>query len=177
MEQEPASLVEVADWTKNAAMPDVIPDRGRPRTGATGTAKVVASPATELWEILTAAYARLEFEVLDDEGFRAMVLAGLIEPTSKADTIRVLDDICAPHPSLRTLFRSLHRCHEKDYKDALAKAMIAYRTQTVGLETMIMYDVTSLHFASKKEDDLRKVGMSKEHRVDPQIQVGLPNMA
>lgn len=90
MEQEPASLGEVADWTKNAALPKVTPDRGRPRTGATGHAKVVASPATELWEILTAAYARLGFEVLDDEGFRALVLARLIEPTSKADTFRVL---------------------------------------------------------------------------------------
>ncbi|MGP5721278.1 IS1634 family transposase [Glutamicibacter arilaitensis] len=171
--QEPASLVEVADWTKNSELPDVTADRGRPRTGATGTAKVVASPAVELWEILTAAYARLGFEVLDDEGFRAMVLARLIEPTSKADTIRVLDDIAAPHPSLRTLFRSLHRCHDLNYKDTLAKAMVAYRTQSVGLGAMIMYDVTTLHFESKKEDDLRKVGMSKEHRVDPQIQVGL----
>ncbi|HCM94892.1 MAG TPA: IS1634 family transposase [Glutamicibacter sp.] len=173
VEQEPVSLDQVADWAKSAELSNVHPDRGRPRTGTTGAAKVVASPATELWDILTAAYARLGFEVLDDEGFRAMVLARLIEPTSKADTIRVLDDICAPHPSLRTLFRSQHRCHNEDYKDTLAKAMIAYRTQTVGLGAMIMYDVTTLHFESKKEDDLRKVGMSKEHRVDPQIQVGL----
>jgi hypothetical protein len=173
VEQEPVSLDQVADWTKPVELSNVHPDRGRPRTGTTGAAKVIASPATELWDILTAAYARLGFEVLDDEGFRAMVLARLIEPTSKADTIRVLDDICAPHPSLRTLFRSLHRCHNEDYKDTLAKAMIAYRTQTVGLGAMIMYDVTTLHFESKKEDDLRKVGMSKEHRVDPQIQVGL----
>ena len=36
-----------------------------------------------------------------------------------------------------------------------------------------MYDVTTLHFEAKDEDKLRKVGMSKERRVDPQIQVGL----
>ncbi|XKF78890.1 transposase [Glutamicibacter arilaitensis] len=36
-----------------------------------------------------------------------------------------------------------------------------------------MYDVTTIHFESKKEDDLHKVGMSKKLRVDPQIQVGL----
>ena len=173
LEQEPAALEEVSDWTKNAELPVENTGRGRPKTGTVGAAKVVASPAVELWEILTAAYARLGFEVLADEGFRAMVLARLIEPTSKADAIRVLDDIAAPHPSLRTLFRSLHRCHDLDYKDALAKAMVAYRTQSVGLGAMIMYDVTTLHFESKDEDDLRKVGMSKERRVDPQIQVGL----
>jgi transposase len=30
-----------------------------------------------------------------------------------------------------------------------------------------------LHFEIETEDKLRKVGMSKERRVDPQIQVGL----
>jgi len=30
-----------------------------------------------------------------------------------------------------------------------------------------------LHFETDDQDDLRKVGMSKEHRVDPQVQVGL----
>ena len=51
--------------------------------------------------------------------------------------------------------------------------MVAYRTATRGLAAMVMYDVTTLHFEAKDEDKLRKVGMSKEHRVDPQIQVGL----
>ena len=40
-----------------------------------------------------------------------------------------------------------------------------------------MYDVTTLHFETGDEDTgpdaLRKVGMSKEHRVGPQVQVGL----
>lgn len=35
------------------------------------------------------------------------------------------------------------------------------------------YDVTTLYFEAEKEDDLRKVGCSKERRVDPQIVVGL----
>ena len=38
---------------------------------------------------------------------------------------------------------------------------------------MVMYDVTTLHFENEQEDELRRVGMSKEHRVDPQVQVGL----
>lgn len=36
-----------------------------------------------------------------------------------------------------------------------------------------MYDLTTLHFEVSDEDRLRKVGMSKEHRVDPQLTVGL----
>lgn len=81
-----------------------------------------------------------------------MVLARLIEPTSKALSIRVLQQIDAPHPSLRTLFRSLGACIEKDYRDQLAKAMVAYRSATAGLASLVMYDVTTLHFEAKDED-------------------------
>lgn len=37
----------------------------------------------------------------------------------------------------------------------------------------MLYDVTTLHFEAENEDKLRKVGVSKQRRVDPQIQVGL----
>ncbi len=38
---------------------------------------------------------------------------------------------------------------------------------------MVLYDLTTLYFEAEHEDALRKVGMSKERRVDPQITVGL----
>ena len=37
----------------------------------------------------------------------------------------------------------------------------------------MLYDVTTLYFEAEHEDELRKVGYSKERRVDPQIVVGL----
>ena len=37
----------------------------------------------------------------------------------------------------------------------------------------MLYDVTTLYFEAEHEDDLRKVGYSKERRVDPQVVVGL----
>jgi hypothetical protein len=37
----------------------------------------------------------------------------------------------------------------------------------------VLYDVTTLYFEAEKEDGLRRVGYSKERRVDPQIVVGL----
>lgn len=39
--------------------------------------------------------------------------------------------------------------------------------------SLVLYDVTTLYFEAEKEDELRKVGYSKERRVDPQIVVGL----
>ena len=39
--------------------------------------------------------------------------------------------------------------------------------------SLCLYDVTTLHFEAAEEDALRKVGYSKERRVDPQVIVGL----
>ncbi len=39
--------------------------------------------------------------------------------------------------------------------------------------SLVVYDVTTLYFEADKEDEFRKVGYSKERRVDPQIVVGL----
>ena len=39
--------------------------------------------------------------------------------------------------------------------------------------SLVLYDVTTLSFEAEREDDLRKVGFSKERRVDPQVVVGL----
>lgn len=114
VEQTPAAMDDVPNWTAQN-LPAKAGTVGRGRSAPVDAdAKVIASPATILWEILETAYDRLGFTVVADDAFKAMVLARIIEPTFKADTIRVLTDIDAPHPSLRTLFRSLGTCIEKD---------------------------------------------------------------
>ncbi|MDO5535827.1 MAG: IS1634 family transposase [Propionibacteriaceae bacterium] len=125
-----------------------------------------------LWEVLTQAYARLGFDVVGDEAFKQLVLARIIEPTSKADSLRVLDELGIGHASLRTMFRTLKRVGEGGYRDQVAAACFAHAT-THGDVSLCLYDVTTLYFEAEKEDDLRKVGYSKERRVDPQIVVGL----
>src|SRR5450759_4851656 len=124
--------------------------RRRRRRGVVGTSAEV------LWMVLTSAYSRLGFDVLGDDGFRAMVLARIVEPTSKAEVVRVLDEIGAPAVSLRTLFRSLARCQEHDYRGQLATAAWAHSARTTGRVALILYDVTTLHFERGDEDELRK---------------------
>ena len=139
----------------------------------TPAARVVSTSSRWLWQVLADAYDRLGFDVLNDEAFRALVLARLIEPTSKADTVRVLEELGAPAVHLNTLYAALRRAKDRDYRGRLASACWAHTARTAGVAAVIMYDVTTLHFEVGDEDDLRKVGMSKEHRVDPQVQVGL----
>ena len=60
----------------------------------------------------------------------------------------------------------------RDYRDQVSRACVAHSARG-GPVAMVLYDVTTLHFEAEKEDQLRRVGMSKEHRIDPQVQVGL----
>jgi len=46
--------------------------------------------------------------------------------------VPVLDEIGAPAVSLRTLFRSLARCQEQDYRGQLATAAWAHAVRTSG---------------------------------------------
>jgi hypothetical protein len=171
----PARMDDVADWTGEPGLPrrPAMVAAGRRAAAVAAGGRVVGTSADLLWAVLTSAYARLGFDVLGDDGFRAMVLARIVEPTSKAEVVRVLDEIGAPAVSLRTLFRSLTRSQARDYRGQLAKAAWAHSARTSGTAALVLYDVTTLHFERNDEDELRKVGMSKEHRIDPQVQVGL----
>ena len=86
-------------------------------SGAGAGARVAGMSSRLLWDVLASAYERLGFNVVGDETFKRLVLARIIEPTSKADTIRVLDEIGVAAPGLRTIFRSLDRCVDRDYRD------------------------------------------------------------
>lgn len=135
-------------------------------------AVITGRRAALLWQTLSSVYARLGFDAIDDEAFKELVLARLIEPASKADTVRVLEEIGAPASSLRTIFRSLARAQKHDYRSTIAEACFAHAS-TAGDVSLCLYDVTTLYFEAEDEDGLRKVGYSKERRVDPQIVVGL----
>ena len=141
------------------------PDRsGRPVVEATGS--------LILWDALSSVYDALGFSAVRDEAFRALVLGRIIEPTSKVDTVRVLTEVGVPTPSRATSQRCLRRIVERDYRDTVSNACYTHATRGGGL-ALVLYDLTTLYFETPREDGLRKVGMSKERRVDPQVTVGL----
>jgi len=157
---------------------DLPPTPPAPQPASSGPANVGAVVASKrsalLWDVLHGAYTRLGLgeAVGGDRAFEQMVLARLIEPTSKAQVPRVLGDLGLEPASVRTLFRSLGRCIERDYREAISAAALKH-AMAAGDVSLCLYDVTTLYFETEKEDDLRKVGYSKERRIDPQIIVGL----
>ena len=71
-------------------------------------ASIVSSQARHLWETLSTAYRVLGLDrACDDAVFRQLVLARVIEPVSKLDSIRVLDELGITPPSYPTIKRRL----------------------------------------------------------------------
>ena len=94
-----------------------------------------------LWHVLSSVYARLGFDTVEDAAFAQLVLARIIEPTSKADSLRVLDEIGVGHASLRTMFRSLQRAAAGGYRDQIAAACFTHAAAS-GDVSLCLYDVT-----------------------------------
>jgi len=142
--------------------------------GQAASAVVESKRSALLWDVLCGAYAALGLDEATggDEGFKQMVLARLIEPTSKEQVPRVVSELGVGSVSRASLFRSLARCITGDYRSRIQAACLRHVTGRGDL-SLCLYDVTTLYFEVEKEDDLRKVGYSKERRVDPQVIVGL----
>ncbi|WP_407567276.1 IS1634 family transposase [Polymorphospora sp. A560] len=133
-----------------------------------------------------------------DEVFKALVLARIIEPTSKLDSLRVLAEAGMDPPSYRTVKRRLRiyagagqnpddTARDGDgaadletgqvdpaggrWRARLARACAAH--VGLGPATLLLYDVTTLYFETDEGDGFREPGFSKERRLEPQITVGL----
>jgi len=124
-----------------------------------------------LWETLSSVYDKLNFGCLNDLVFKQLVLARIIEPTSKLDTIRVLADLGLNAPSNSGIHRCLRNTIDEGYREHLSEACFRY-VKPAALR-LVLYDVTTLYFEIQKEDEYRKSGLSKERRLEPQITVGL----
>lgn len=70
---------------------------------------ITSSRMGHLWDALSRAYDVLGFDEAagGDEVFRQLVLARIIEPTSKQDSLRVLDEVGVPAASYPTVNRRL----------------------------------------------------------------------
>ena len=90
----------------------------------------------------------------------------MAEPTSLLGTARVLADLGRRPAAYATMKRTLARCASGEYRDRVAGLCFTHAL-TSGDVSLVLYDVTTLYFEAEKEDSLRKVGYSKERRVDP----------
>ncbi|WP_460624476.1 IS1634 family transposase [Kineosporia babensis] len=145
---------------------------GRSDRQVVAPARVVSTGSDVLFQALARVFEDLGFAPVTDEVFASLVIARIVEPTSILDVPRVLTDLGQDPASVKTLRRTLQRCHSGGWREKIAAVCFSH-AQRAGDVSLCLYDVTTLYFEAEKEDDLRKVGFSKERRVDPQIVVGL----
>jgi len=140
---------------------------------APAPARIVSSRAGHLWDALERAYDSLGFDAATkaDVVFRDLVLARIIEPTSKVDSLRVLTEVGVPAVSYATVKRRLPAYAEASWRAGLAKACAAHAA--LGPASLVLYDVSTLYFETDTGDGFREPGFSKERRLEPQITIGL----
>ena len=170
-ETELAALLQAGRDKLHANQPMLDLTAG-PRSAA--VALVEGSRSQLLIDVVRGSWERLGFDTIADAAFFQLVLARLVEPTSKLDSLRVLAELGMPVPHRNTFTNALKRCAANEYRDRIAQACFQHVWNGAGGDvSLLLYDVTTLYFETDTEDALRKVGYSKERRVDPQIVVGL----
>lgn len=148
-------------------------DLGLAERSASEPLPITSSKSALLWEALCAAYLHLGLAtaVEEDEAFRQLVLARIIEPTSKADSLRVIEETGVAPVSYPTLNRRLPVFAKPAFRQALSTACATHAQ--LGPASLVLYDVSTLHFETDAGDGFRESGFSKERRLDPQITLGL----
>jgi hypothetical protein len=113
----------------------------------------------------------LEDAAARDEVFRHLVLARIIEPVSKLDSIRVLEEAGVTPASYRTIERRLPAYAREEWRQELSAACAAHAR--LGPASLVLYDVSTLCFETDQGDGFREPGFSEERRLEPQITIGL----
>ena len=107
--------------------------------------------------------------------FRSLVLSRIIYPGSKLELIHYLDYFKHREISKDKIYRFLDTLYNEEVKNRIEECIFQHSKKIMNeIITVTFYDVTTLYFESESEDDLRRIGFSKEGKLArPQIQLGL----
>lgn len=108
-----------------------------------------------------------------EEMFRHVTLARLVYPVSKLKTVEYLEYHHGISVTISSVYRFLDKFY-KDYKGEVERIIYEHSKKMLGKVKIVFYDMTTLYFEAEDEDDLRKIGFSKDGKFrNPQIMFGL----
>jgi hypothetical protein len=84
-------------------------------------------------------------------------------PTSKADSLRVLQEVGVAAASYATVKRRLPMYATSSWRQQRAAACAAH--SGLGRASLVLYDVSTLYFETDAGDGFREPGFSKERRI------------
>ena len=119
-------------------------------------------------------YDYIGFNAIKEEMFRHLVIARLAFPLSKLKTVDYLHRYQGKDIEIDTVYRFLDKLSGK-LKPQVEQIAFAHTLQVLeGKVSVVFYDLTTLYFETSDEDDLRKIGFSKDGKHQcPQIYLGL----
>lgn len=118
-------------------------------------------------------FDQIGFDAIGEQLFRDIVIARLVYPTSKAKTVDYLYRYQGKTISTQSIYRFLDRLNDQ-YSVQAQQIAYEYSLSILKHITVVFYDMTSLYFENEDEDDLRKIGFSKDGKFqNPQIMLGL----
>jgi hypothetical protein len=136
-------------------------DLGLDTAAAGGPLPITASRMGCLLDALSRACDVLGFERASggDEVFRGLVLARIIEPVNKADSLRVLEEAGVAGPSYATLKRRLSVYAKQAWRQKISAACAAHAG--LGPASLVLYDVSTLYFETDAGDGFREPGFRR----------------
>ncbi len=113
--------------------------------------------------------------IKDKEIFKALVISRLLYPGSKLYLIDYYHIYKKQKIEQNRIYRFLDKLYQDNLKMNVEKCIFNHTKKIMNdTITVTFYDVTTLYFESESEDDLRRIGFSKEGKLArPQIQLGL----
>ena len=118
-------------------------------------------------------FDRMGFNEISDPLFRHLVITRLAYPGSKLKTVDYLFRYQGTNLSVSGLYHALDRLYNR-YKVQAEEIVYRHTCTRVTTIAAMFYDVTTLYFEAEDEDDLRKIGYSKDGKFEhPQITLGL----
>jgi hypothetical protein len=146
-------------------------DLGLGDSGAAGPLPVTSSRMGCLLDALDRGYRVLGLdEAAGGDGvFRQLVLARIIEPASKIDSLRVLEEAGEAPPSYATLKRRLPAYAQKEWQQRLSAACAAHARLGQPRALRRLHPL----LRGSRGRRVPRTGVSKERRLEPQITIGL----
>ena len=112
-------------------------------------------------------------QVKDNDLFKDLVLNRLTNPSSKLKLVEYLKRSKNIDISVYSIYRHLDKI-SNNYKSQIEQIVFAHTKEVLKEITVVFYDMTTIYFEATDEDDLRKIGFSKDGKFkDPQIFLGL----
>lgn len=123
--------------------------------------------------ILGKIFDSIGFNQLPEALFKEIVIARLVYPASKLKTTEYLLHHQGKQIDVERIYRFLDKL-SSTYQQQAEQIAYSYSKKTLGELTVVFYDMTTLYFEAEDEDDLRKIGFSKDGKFQhPQIMLGL----